>query len=95
MKGQAELNALLLLTKRLQELKAIKIKPYNGYGKIDLEDVPESMLNYFTEKINDVVKAEVEKAAALVVQAALKYAEPPPELLKPIEDYIKKLISEE
>lgn len=50
MKGQAELNALLLLTKRWQELKAIKIKPYNGYGEIDLEDVPESMLNYFTEK---------------------------------------------
>ena len=75
MKGHAELNALLLLTKRWQELEAIKIKPYNGYGEIDLEDVPESMLNYFTEKINDVVKAEAEKTEALVKQAALKYAE--------------------
>lgn len=74
MKGQAELNALLLLTKRWQELKAIKIKPYNGYGKIELEDVPKSMLNYFTGKINDVVKAEVEKAVSLVEQAAQKYA---------------------
>ena len=33
------------------------------------------MLDYFTEKISELVKEDVETAAALIEQAALKYAE--------------------
>lgn len=75
MKDAAGLNALLLLAKNYEHLKAIEVKPYNDSGVIKLENVPRSMLDYFTEKISDVVKAEVETAAALIEDAALKYAE--------------------
>lgn len=79
MKGQDELNALLLMAKNYERLKAINVgsvRETDEYttGEIVVNNVPQPMVDYFTKRIRELVKAEVEKAAALVEQAAQKYA---------------------
>ena len=75
MKGQDELNALLLLVKNYERLKDVKVHIHRDDEVIQIVNVPSSMIDHFAEKISALVNAEVEKAAALVEQAALKYAE--------------------
>lgn len=79
MKGEAELNAFLLQAKHYERLKAIKVGSIqetdeDTTGEIVVNNVPQPMVDYFTKRIRELVKAEVEKAAALVEQAAKAYA---------------------
>ena len=71
MKGQAELNALLLLTDNYHRLDKIRVEV--SVDTIEVSGVPKPLLEHFAEEINGVVAAERRKALELVEQAAKKY----------------------
>ena len=77
MKAEAELNALLLQAKNYERLKEVDVVAQKDRDLIDVilvRTVPKPMTDYFLKRIRELVKAEVEKAAALVEQAAKAYA---------------------
>lgn len=78
MKAKDELNALLLLAKNYERIKEIDVVAQQDRDLIDciyIRSVPKSMTNFFLNRFRKIVEEEVEKAAALMEQAALKYAE--------------------
>lgn len=79
MKGEAELNALLLLSKTYWRLDAIEINDFgertaDGTGEIIIKKVPNELHSTIYKKILRVIGDEQEKAADLFEEAAAAYA---------------------
>ena len=72
MKGKAELNALLLLGKNYQRLCDINMGA--DVNSITLKRVPEPLVDFFVEKIREVIDGERFKALDQYKAAAQAYA---------------------
>ena len=77
MKAQAEYNAMILTHKNYERIKEMRTSSYKGDGNsgtITILAVPKSMIEFFEDKINEMLREEVDKATALVEKMASKYA---------------------
>lgn len=72
MKGQAELNALLLLAKNYHRLDKISVEVTDE--TIEVDGVPEPLVDYFKNRIKGIITEEKLKALELIEQATKAYA---------------------
>ena len=78
MKGEAELNALLLLGKNYERLKEITVGSMQETdpeteGSVVINHVPSPLVDYFTKRVRELITIERGKAVGLIEQAAAEY----------------------